>query len=162
MTNMKLLLAAALVGTVSAADTKECKSMSCEYANGPQFKTGDKWGDLALLKTRTSGTNKPGPFTKCSCTDKYEVAPNGTTAAYTVSCNGRLDDQGAAPGPAYTATGTPKSAKMYEKGQGATAEKCAARCRATVGCGGFNFNYCKNAAPCPLPPPPRLSLVRCS
>ena len=160
--SLTIICTLAMVGTVSAA--AECKYASCTYMNGPQFQTGDKWGDLALLKTRPNAGKQPGPFPKCSCTDKYEVAPRGTTAAYSVFCNGRLDDQGAAPGPAYIAAGLMGTkTKMYEKGQGATAEKCAARCRATVGCGGFNFNYCKKAAPCPLLPPPHVCpSVRCS
>ena len=160
MANMKLLLAAALIGTVSAA--KECKYGSCTYMNGPQFQTGDKWGDLALLKTRPNAGKQPGPFDKCSCTDKYEAAPGGYTGAYSVTCAGRLEDQGAAPGPAYTAAGVPGTkTKIYEKGQGATAEKCASRCNATVGCGGFIFNYCKkfypfDGAPSHVAPGPSL------
>jgi len=124
----------------------------CGYNNGPMFQRGDKFNDLALLKTRTTG--------KCNCVDKYEAAPDGYVAAYSAMCAGRLEDQGKDPFkefPDYTAGGvTGRNTILYGKGENATAEKCASKCTAmrtypgsgAEDCGGFIFNYYDDQMTC--------------
>lgn len=139
---MGIALAALMLGVAAAAG--KCDYSSC-LGKAAQFKDGDAWGDLATLKTRKTMWNKD-PDAACSCTGKYEAAPANYTAAYSVTCAGRLEDQ-AGP-PPYTAKGMDFKAKMFAKGAGGTVAKCAERCKKVVGCGGFIFNFYDDEMSC--------------
>lgn len=131
---MKFLLSAALLLCTVSADTPECKFGSCGYGNGPSFSTGDSFGDLDKLRAAKTATGKD-PKESCGCTAKYTAAPTGWTAAYTVICAGRLDDQ---TNPIYVAAGMNFNGEMQGLN---TVADCVERCNQVVGCAGFNFNF---------------------
>jgi len=138
MAHMKLLLAAALVGTVTAA----CKSSTTcctglEALNCNKMPKGDLFNNLVALKAAQSGWSKPVDPAQCSCTGLFEAAPASYVAAYTVECSGRQENSATG-----EAAGFPGQYDMFTKADtNVTAAKCAERCSATPGCGGFNMQY---------------------